>query len=80
MQTEGWSHVNHTQERTAERYGRWYPPLMDAAILSMAIGLVGTKDSTVSLLGGKRVQDWNNGAYREVDIWGDWSTLAAERP
>ena len=46
-----------------------YPLLIDAVIQSSGVGLIGTAESTMSLLAGRRVQDWNNGVYEEVK-WG----------
>ena len=65
---EGWSFVNHTMERTLEQYGEWYPPLVDVVIQSFAVGFVGTEDSTFSLIGERRVKDWNGGVTRNVDV------------
>jgi aspartyl/asparaginyl beta-hydroxylase (cupin superfamily) len=48
---------------------RRYPVLIDAVIQSSGIGLVGMYGSTMSLLAGRRVQDWNNGVYKLVK-WG----------
>jgi hypothetical protein len=48
---------------------RRYPVLIDAVIQSSGIGLIGTHGSTMSLLAGRRVQDWHNGVYKDVK-WG----------
>ena len=55
-------------ERTWERLGEWYPPLIDIVVQSYAIGFVGTEDSTFSLIGQRRVEDWNGGITRTVDV------------
>ncbi len=68
VRERGWFFVNHTEAATAERYGEWYLPLIDIVIQSHAVGFVGTKSSTFSLLGERRVQDWNGGIVREVSI------------
>ncbi|KAF7289478.1 hypothetical protein HMN09_01341800 [Mycena chlorophos] len=63
----GWVSPDHSQ--TAERYGAWYPLLIDAAIQAGAIGFVGTDRSTVSTIARKRVEAWNDGLVRTVK-WG----------
>lgn len=68
VKSQGWLHVNHTQERTLERFGEWYPPLIDVVIQSMAVGFVGTEDSTFSLVSQRRVEDWNGGPVRNVNV------------
>lgn len=68
VRKEGWFHINHTMERTWERFGEWYPPLIDIVVQSYAIGFVGTEDSTFSLIGQRRVEDWNGGITRTVDV------------
>ena len=65
---KGWLHINHTTERTLERFGEWYPPLIDIVTQSYAVGFVGTEDSTFSLLGQRRVEYWNGGIARTVDL------------
>ncbi|KAF8966425.1 hypothetical protein BDZ97DRAFT_682823 [Flammula alnicola] len=40
VKNHGWSLVNHTQEETVERFGEWYPPIIDTVIQSFAVGLV----------------------------------------
>ncbi|KAJ7029689.1 hypothetical protein C8F04DRAFT_1211923 [Mycena alexandri] len=68
----GWHHLNHTL--TGETYGNWYPLLIDAAIQSAGMGLVGTELSTVSLLAKLRVKAWQGGATRMVK----WGKLGAD--
>ncbi|KAF8972907.1 hypothetical protein BDZ97DRAFT_1691519 [Flammula alnicola] len=68
VKNHGWSFVNHTQEETVEMLGEWFPPIIDTVIQSFAVGLVGTKDSTFSLVGERRVKDWNGGFTNEVNI------------
>ncbi|KAJ7493298.1 hypothetical protein B0H11DRAFT_2228078 [Mycena galericulata] len=63
----GWVRPDHS--RTEERYGQWYPTLIDAAIQSGGVGFVGTDRSTVSIMAGKRVVSWQGGAVRTVR-WG----------
>jgi len=57
----GWHYTNHTNEKTSETYGRWYPSLLDAVSQSLAIGFVGTQFSTYSLVASRRVRDWRGG-------------------
>jgi hypothetical protein len=54
-------HFNHKEEGTLEKYGEWYPPVVDIVAQSMATGFVGTATSTFSLLSARRVEDWNGG-------------------
>ncbi|KAF9556712.1 hypothetical protein CPC08DRAFT_694164 [Agrocybe pediades] len=68
VRAKGWLFVNHTEEHTLERYGEWYPPLIDIVMQSFAVGFVGTKDSTFSLVGERRVQDWNGGLVADVNV------------
>ena len=68
VRMEGWFYINHTMERTLERLGEWYPPLIDVVTQSYAVGFVGTEDSTFSLLGQRRVESWNGGVTRAVDL------------
>lgn len=65
----GWNVVNHTTLGTEEKYGMWYPVFLDAIVQSMSAGFIGTDKSTMSLIAQRRVEDWNNGATREVR-WG----------
>jgi hypothetical protein len=53
---------------------RRYPVLIDAVIQSSGIGLIGMHSSTMSLLAGRRVQDWHNGVYKDVR----WGTANAD--
>lgn len=62
----GWHYVDHETEGTIEKYGEWYPPLVDGIVQSLASGFVGTEDSTFSLVSGRRVEDWNDGVYTMV--------------
>ncbi|CAK5280618.1 unnamed protein product [Mycena citricolor] len=63
----GWRRVDHSS--TIERYGEWYPILIDAVIQSSGSGFVGTARSTVSILARRRVESWQNGPTRMVR-WG----------
>ncbi|KAK6985031.1 hypothetical protein R3P38DRAFT_3231072 [Favolaschia claudopus] len=65
----GWYRVDHDRGRTIERYGRWYPLILDAAIQSGGVGMVGSKLSTVSLIAAHRVRAWQDGVVRIVK-WG----------
>ncbi|KAJ3344313.1 hypothetical protein HDU93_000103 [Gonapodya sp. JEL0774] len=65
----GWRWINHTVERTEERYGKWYPLVLDVVFQSMGAGFVGTRGSTMSNIAAKRVQDWHGGPSFEV-AWG----------
>ncbi|GAA6004450.1 uncharacterized protein JCM10292_007075 [Rhodotorula paludigena] len=57
----GWTYLNHTRFNTVERYGGWYPGLLDSAVLSRGTGFVGTERSTFSYLAQRRVETWNGG-------------------
>lgn len=57
----GWVRFDHAQEKTADKYGVWYPIIVDIVAQSMAAGFIGTSDSTFSLVSARRVEDWNNG-------------------
>ncbi|KAJ7768862.1 hypothetical protein B0H16DRAFT_1518426 [Mycena metata] len=63
----GWYRIDHSA--TASTYGAWYPVLIDTAIQSEGKGFVGTDRSTVSLIAGRRVEEWNDGVLRSVK-WG----------
>ncbi|KAF8506766.1 hypothetical protein F5888DRAFT_1896221 [Russula emetica] len=63
----GWYTPDHVD--MVNQYGKWYPVLIDAVIQSSGIGLIGMHGSTMSLLAGRRVQDWYNGVYKDVR-WG----------
>ena len=65
----GWRTPDHVTARTVERYGRWHPVLIDAAILSGAAGFVGTEGSTYSSLSRRRVEEGQDGAVRMYK-WG----------
>ena len=65
----GWDYFNHTAERTSEKYGEWYPVLIDKVTLSMGSGFVGTIASTFSFLNRWRVEDWNEGLSYLVTPW-----------
>ncbi|KAG6869099.1 hypothetical protein C0993_001664 [Termitomyces sp. T159_Od127] len=69
VQEEGWRYIDHSTERTLERYGEWYAPIIDIVAQSMGIGFVGSIDSTVSIVSAHRVEDWNQGVTRVVN-WG----------
>jgi hypothetical protein len=69
VEAMGWVRMNHKEMKTEERYGRWYPVILDAAIQAAGVGFVGTDGSTFSILSRRRVLDWNNGVARMVK-WG----------
>lgn len=48
---------------------RRYPLLIEAVIQSSGIGMIGMHGSTMSLLAGRRVQDWHSGVYIDMK-WG----------
>ncbi|KAG6334538.1 hypothetical protein ID866_4554 [Astraeus odoratus] len=60
----GWTWVDYAAEGTTEKYGRWYPLLIDAVLQSSGVGFVGTDHSTMSLVALRRMQDWQDGAAR----------------
>ncbi|GAA5998968.1 O-fucosyltransferase family protein [Rhodotorula paludigena] len=57
----GWIYLDHIEFATSSRYGRWYPGIMDSAVLSRAAGFVGTRMSTFSYLAARRVELWQGG-------------------
>jgi len=65
----GWYTTGSVAEDAIKKYGKWYPLLIDAVIQSSGVGLIGTEGSTMSLLAGRRTQDWHNGVYKEMK-WG----------
>lgn len=66
----GWGTPDHAKLQTEERYGIWYPVLIDAVIhSSRAVGFVGTDRSTFSILAARRVDFWHDGPVRMVK-WG----------
>ena len=69
MTDYGWDYLNHTAERTEERYGEWYPLLIDKVTLSLGSGFVGTVGSTFSALNAWRVEDWNGGLSHITAPW-----------
>ncbi|EJD41495.1 hypothetical protein AURDEDRAFT_115423 [Auricularia subglabra TFB-10046 SS5] len=69
VRAKGWTWVDHTAEKTVEKYGKWYPVLIDAVIQSMGRGFVGTDRSTMSMVAARRVEDWEDGPYAYVR-WG----------
>lgn len=52
----GWKVVDHDALTTKDRFGPWWPTIMDAAILSHGESFVGTDRSTFSHLAGLRVK------------------------
>ena len=48
-----------------------YPVFIDAVLQSSGIGLIGTHGSTMSVLAGRRVHDWYNGVYKDVQFFED---------
>jgi hypothetical protein len=64
----GWRRLDHGPGalNTGARLGRWYEVFIDAGALAGADGLVGTQDSTMSLLALRRVHEWRGGVGRMV--------------
>jgi hypothetical protein len=69
---QGWKMIDHVSERTTEKYGLFYEALVDIVVQSLAVGFVGTKHSTLSIVSSKRVVEWNGGVARMVD----WNAFA----
>jgi hypothetical protein len=65
----GWSFIDYKNEPKDSLLGSWKPIVIDGVVQSMAIGMVGTARSTVSLIAVRRVQSWNDGSARFVN-WG----------
>ncbi|KAI0315253.1 hypothetical protein OF83DRAFT_366370 [Amylostereum chailletii] len=65
----GWYSPDHDAEQTVDKYGKWYTLLIDAVIQSSGVGFLGTDHSTMSVLAGRRVEDWQNGVSHMVK-WG----------
>ncbi|KIO19390.1 hypothetical protein M407DRAFT_223117 [Tulasnella calospora MUT 4182] len=63
---QGWHFVDYDKEDTVKTFGRWYPSVIDSVIQSRAIGAVGVKGSTMSMMAERRVRDWNGGVATEV--------------
>ncbi|VDC00650.1 unnamed protein product [Peniophora sp. CBMAI 1063] len=67
IRAQGWFTPTYDDEQAIEKYGKvWYTVFHDAVILSSGVGLLGTPDSTYSLLAGRRVIDWQGGVYRDI--------------
>ncbi|KAG8715213.1 hypothetical protein FRC11_005286 [Ceratobasidium sp. 423] len=64
-----WRWIDHIAEKTSEKYGKWFPLLLDTVFQSMGKGFVGTAQSTMSELARVRVEDWNDGESAIVR-WG----------
>ncbi|KAF8682462.1 GDP-fucose protein O-fucosyltransferase [Rhizoctonia solani] len=64
-----WRWIDHAAEQTGEKYGKWFPLLLDMIFQSMGKGFVGTSRSTMSELARVRVEDWNDGESATV-LWG----------
>jgi len=67
VKAQGWFAIDHNN--TVERFGPWYPVLIDAVIQSTGVGFVGTDKSTMSIMARRRVESWMDGAVRTVK-WG----------
>ncbi|KAJ7088883.1 hypothetical protein B0H15DRAFT_939266 [Mycena belliarum] len=67
VRARGWVAPDHAL--TGERYGKWGPVHIDGAIQSGSVGFVGTDQSTVSIVAGRRVTAWRGGVVRMVK-WG----------
>ncbi|KAF7298640.1 hypothetical protein MIND_00811100 [Mycena indigotica] len=73
--SEGWARASHVELQTVEKYGMWYPILIDSAMQThrMVLGIVGTMSSTVSVISGKRIASWNEGtAPLKMVPYGQW--------
>lgn len=46
----GWKTINHVEMRTEERFGVWWPSMIDSVALARATGFVGSAHSTFSEL------------------------------
>ncbi|KAK4046739.1 hypothetical protein OIV83_005844 [Microbotryomycetes sp. JL201] len=57
----GWHVLDHQKFGTAEKWGPWYPSMLDAVILSRGKSFVATSASTYSHLAGLRVKFWHGG-------------------
>ncbi|CAE6392964.1 unnamed protein product [Rhizoctonia solani] len=64
-----WRWIDHAAEKTSEKYGKWFPLLLDMIFQSMGKGFIGTSGSTMSELARVRVEDWNDGESATV-MWG----------
>ncbi|KAH9933950.1 uncharacterized protein BXZ73DRAFT_45906 [Epithele typhae] len=62
----GWHRVDVGAARTPAGFGEWWPVIADAVVQSMAVGFVGTEDSTFSLAAKRRVEEWNGGEVAMV--------------
>ncbi|KAG8899903.1 hypothetical protein FRC01_010332, partial [Tulasnella sp. 417] len=60
----GWRHLKSYESEIAQRYGKWYPTILDSVVQSRGAGFIGTKLSTMSIIAARRVIDWNNGPWR----------------
>ncbi|KAM0791899.1 hypothetical protein ACM66B_004153 [Microbotryomycetes sp. NB124-2] len=57
----GWHVLDHDKFGTADKWGPWYPSMLDAVILSRGKSFVATSASTYSHLAGLRVKFWHGG-------------------
>lgn len=62
VRAHGWVYFNHTEEKTLDKLGEWFLPVVDIVSQSLAIGFIGKEHSTFSLLSARRVEDWNDGS------------------
>ncbi|KIO17268.1 hypothetical protein M407DRAFT_33068 [Tulasnella calospora MUT 4182] len=62
----GWKETKTLKQELQMNYGIWFPPVIDAVILSNGAGFVGTSNSTMSVIAAKRVLDWQGGPSRMV--------------
>ena len=51
----GWKVVDHEKMGTEDKYGGWYLPMIDGAILARGSGFVGTEWSTFSFLAVRKI-------------------------
>ncbi|BGP10632.1 hypothetical protein JCM10049v2_006524 [Rhodotorula toruloides] len=57
----GWKVIDHDACETKEKYGAWWPTIIDSAVLARGRSFVGTDRSTYSHLAGLRVKYWQGG-------------------
>lgn len=46
-----------------------YPSIIDSVVQARGAGIVGTSQSTMSIIAARRVIDWNNGPWRLVSCY-----------
>jgi hypothetical protein len=63
-----WISIDHSSPavNTEKRWGMWYTNLADMVLMSNAVGFVGTRMSTYSLMASRRVEQWRDGPVRMI--------------